>query len=242
MLEAAQRATGLTPEQGARAARAASCSPARTPRSRSPVLSGGERRRLSLAILVASGANVLILDEPTNHLDLESREALEDALRAFDGALILVSHDRALLDAVGSAHDRASRTATLHSLSRAAGPTTCACARSGRRPLRRRRAARPPATAAAARAAGAKAGAVQEHASAASPRWSATIEDGGARARRASRTSWPIPPRGRRPSARPSRPAATRTRSAPSRSSTRSWLGSRAAERRPRPAPTPRRR
>src|SRR3989440_3928652 len=65
-------------------------------------LSGGERRRLSLAILVASDANVLILDEPTNHLDLESREALEDALRAFPGSLLLVSHDRALLDAVGS--------------------------------------------------------------------------------------------------------------------------------------------
>ena len=65
-------------------------------------LSGGEQRRLSLAILVASGANVLILDEPTNHLDLESREALEDALLAFEGAVLLVSHDRALLDAVGS--------------------------------------------------------------------------------------------------------------------------------------------
>jgi ATP-binding cassette, subfamily F, member 3 len=65
-------------------------------------LSGGERRRLSLAILVHSGANVLILDEPTNHLDLESREALEDALKAFPGALLLVTHDRALLDAVGS--------------------------------------------------------------------------------------------------------------------------------------------
>jgi len=65
-------------------------------------LSGGERRRLSLAILVASDANVLILDEPTNHLDLESREALEDALRAFPGSLLLVTHDRALLDAVGS--------------------------------------------------------------------------------------------------------------------------------------------
>jgi ATP-binding cassette, subfamily F, member 3 len=65
-------------------------------------LSGGERRRLSLAVLVASGANVLILDEPTNHLDLESREALEDALLAFEGSLLLVSHDRALLDAVGT--------------------------------------------------------------------------------------------------------------------------------------------
>ncbi len=64
------------------------------------VLSGGERRRLSLAVVVASGANLLILDEPTNHLDLESREALEAALEAFPGALLLVSHDRALLDAV----------------------------------------------------------------------------------------------------------------------------------------------
>jgi ATP-binding cassette subfamily F protein 3 len=65
-------------------------------------LSGGERKRLGLAILVASGANVLILDEPTNHLDLESREALEDALQAFPGALLLVSHDRALLEAIGT--------------------------------------------------------------------------------------------------------------------------------------------
>jgi ATP-binding cassette, subfamily F, member 3 len=63
-------------------------------------LSGGERRRLALAIVVASGANFLVLDEPTNHLDLESREALEAALEAFPGTVLIVSHDRALLDAV----------------------------------------------------------------------------------------------------------------------------------------------
>ncbi len=65
-------------------------------------LSGGERRRLALAIVVASGANFLVLDEPTNHLDLESRESLEAALEAFPGTVLLVSHDRALLDAVAT--------------------------------------------------------------------------------------------------------------------------------------------
>jgi ATP-binding cassette subfamily F protein 3 len=65
-------------------------------------ISGGEAQRLALAILVSSDSNLLVLDEPTNHLDAESREALEDALRAFQGTVLLVSHDRALLEAVGS--------------------------------------------------------------------------------------------------------------------------------------------
>jgi ATP-binding cassette subfamily F protein 3 len=65
-------------------------------------LSGGEHKRLGLAVLVASGANVLVLDEPTNHLDIESREALEDALKDYPGSMIMISHDRALLEAIGS--------------------------------------------------------------------------------------------------------------------------------------------
>ena len=100
-LAAAQRATGLTPGK-ARALLGQFLFSGEEAEKPLEGLSGGERRRLSLAVLVASGANVLILDEPTNHLDLDAREALEDALLAFDGALILVSHDRALLDAVGS--------------------------------------------------------------------------------------------------------------------------------------------
>ena len=101
-LEAVAACHRADPRQGARRCSGASCSPARKPRSRSTGLSGGERRRLSLAVLVASESNVLILDEPTNHLDLDAREALEDALLAFEGAVLLVSHDRALLDAVGT--------------------------------------------------------------------------------------------------------------------------------------------
>ena len=66
------------------------------------VLSGGERRRLALARIVGSGANLLVLDEPTNHLDIESREALEDALDSFPGTILFVSHDRALIEALAT--------------------------------------------------------------------------------------------------------------------------------------------
>jgi len=63
-------------------------------------LSPGERTRVSMALLQARGVNLLVLDEPTNHLDLEAIEQLEQALESFDGTLLLVTHDRRMLDTV----------------------------------------------------------------------------------------------------------------------------------------------
>ncbi|MEL7436464.1 MAG: ATP-binding cassette domain-containing protein, partial [Chloroflexota bacterium] len=65
-------------------------------------LSGGERGRVALAQLALSGANLLLLDEPTNHLDIDSQEILQAVVEGFSGTVLLVSHDRALIDALAT--------------------------------------------------------------------------------------------------------------------------------------------
>jgi ATP-binding cassette, subfamily F, member 3 len=69
---------------------------------RADTLSGGERARVALAMMVLSRSNFLALDEPTNHLDIESIESLEDALEDYEGTILLVSHDRAMLESLTS--------------------------------------------------------------------------------------------------------------------------------------------
>jgi ATP-binding cassette subfamily F protein 3 len=66
------------------------------------VLSGGEKTRLAMIKLLLEPVNLLILDEPTNHLDMKTKDIIKDALKAFDGTLILVSHDRDFLDGLAT--------------------------------------------------------------------------------------------------------------------------------------------
>jgi ATPase subunit of ABC transporter with duplicated ATPase domains len=105
------RASGLSRQQDARSLLAKFGLGADHASRPAASLSPGERTRAVLALLMARGTNCLVLDEPTNHLDLAAIEQLEQALDTFDGTLLLVTHDRRLLDAV-----RIDRTITLGGL------------------------------------------------------------------------------------------------------------------------------
>jgi ATP-binding cassette subfamily F protein 3 len=98
-LEHLRRAPDEGRRNGARGWRASGSMPTRR-RRWSGKLSGGQKARLSLLLATLDAPHLLILDEPTNHLDIESREALVEALTAYTGAVILVSHDMHLLSMV----------------------------------------------------------------------------------------------------------------------------------------------
>jgi ATPase subunit of ABC transporter with duplicated ATPase domains len=100
MLDAFIRASGLARQQDARSLLAKFGLGAEHVSRSVASLSPGERTRAVLALLMARGTNCLVLDEPTNHLDLAAIEQLEQALDTYDGTLLLVTHDRRLLDAV----------------------------------------------------------------------------------------------------------------------------------------------
>jgi ATP-binding cassette subfamily F protein 3 len=79
-------------------------------------LSYGERSKLALAILVLSDSNFLVLDEPTSHLDMPALNSIEAALSSYGGPMLVVSHDRAFLEALGVTRIEVMENGTLHSL------------------------------------------------------------------------------------------------------------------------------
>ncbi|WP_051062461.1 ABC-F family ATP-binding cassette domain-containing protein [Ilumatobacter nonamiensis] len=99
LLEAFGSATGLEPSEARTLLAKFGLGPGQLGREGS-TLSPGERTRAALAVMMANGANLLVLDEPTNHLDLEAIEQLEAAVDRFAGTVLMVTHDRALLEAV----------------------------------------------------------------------------------------------------------------------------------------------
>jgi ATPase subunit of ABC transporter with duplicated ATPase domains len=101
VLAAFLRESGVTDEGEARTLLAKFNLPTHKVLRDAAQLSPGERSRLMLAVLMAKGANLLVLDEPTNHLDLDAQEQLEAALLAYDGTVVVVSHDREFLERIG---------------------------------------------------------------------------------------------------------------------------------------------